>query len=228
MEDTKILMIVKSAEARAAYEEALSGIEVAYDIAGSFNEVLQMTIENVYSGLLIDILTLIRSSKEEKAIAYDCINCYPSLRVKWDTKQKTMNLSPLEQAFSADTRSTLAFFIEGRCKTFTARSMRRYPRKETVIGLLFADSRQASESDSLKSFTVNISQGGAFVHTTHSFRKGQTVWLRFLEMLECAPIEAEVCWQVEWGVLRGIPGLGLRFKFDSEDQADEVKGMANL
>ena len=230
MEDTetKILMIVKSAEARAAYEEALGRIGVAYDIASSFTEVLQMSIDNQYSGLMIDILTLIRSSKEEKAIAYDCINCYPSLRVKWDAKQKSMNLSPLEQAFSADTEATLTCFIEDRCKAFTARSMRRYVRKDTVIGLLLSTCRDASEHESIKTFTVNISQGGAFLHTTQTFAKGQTVWLRFLEMQDAEPVEAQVRWGIQWGVCRGIPGIGIAFKFSSEQQAASVKKMANL
>ncbi len=228
MEDTRILLIVKSAEARAAYEEALSKVQVDYDIAGSFTDVLRMSVEKPYSGLLIDILTLIRSNKEEKAIAYDCINCYPSLRIKWDTKQKSMNLSPLEQAFSVDTQATLAYFIEGRCKAFNARSMRRYPRKETVIGLLLSAARDATDGESIKTFTVNISRGGAFLHTTEPFLKGQTVWLSFLEMHDAEPIEAVVCWIIEWGVSRGIPGIGVKFKFVSEQQANEVKKMANL
>ena len=228
MEETKILLIVKSAEARAAYEEALSKVEVTYDIASSFNEVLRMTIDHAYSGLMIDILTLIRGSKEEKAIAYDCINCYPSLRVKWDAKQKSMNLSPLEQAFSVDTQTTLAYFIEGRCRAFTARSMRRYARKETVIGLLLTTCRDATNGNGVKTFTVNISQGGAFVHTTLSLFDGQTVWLRFLEMQDAEPIEAVVRWHINWGVCRGIPGIGLMFKFNAEQQANELKNMANL
>lgn len=228
MENTKILMIVKSAEARAAYEEALCKIGVAYDIANSFQEVMHMSIENKYSGLMIDILTLIRSSKEEKAIAYDCINCYPSLRVKWDTKLKNMTLSPLEQAFSSDAQSTLSCFIEGRCKSFTARSMRRYARKETVLGLTLSSSPDSSAGDSIKTFTVNVSQGGAFVHTTRPFVEGQTVWLHFLEIAEAGPIEGVVRWGIEWGVCRGIPGIGVMFKFSSEEQENEVREMAHL
>jgi Tfp pilus assembly protein PilZ len=228
MPDTKILMIVKSAEARAAYEEALGRIGVAYDIASSFHEVLRLSIDNKYSGLMIDILTLIRSSKEEKSIAYDCINCYPSLRVKWDAKQKSMNLSPLEQAFSSDTQATLAYFIEGRCKTFTARSMRRYPRKDLFLGVLLSTSRDLTGGRSFKTFTVNISQGGAFVHTSESFKEGQTVWLRFLERNDADPIEAVVCWGLDWGICRGIPGIGVMFKFNSQEQADDVLDMAHL
>ena len=228
MEETRILMIVKSAEARAAYQEALDKIGVFYDIASTFTDVQRMSVEHAYSGLLIDILTLIRSSKEEKLIAYDCINCYPSLRIKWDAKQKSMNLSPLEQAFSVDTEATLTFFIEGRCKAFTARSMRRYPRKDLHLGLVLSPFCDFPAGDCIKTFTINISQGGAFVHTTQSFTKGQTVWLRFLEMPYAEPIKAVVRWGIEWGVCRGIPGVGLAFDFSSEQQGKEIRNMAKL
>ncbi|HBG08176.1 MAG: pilus assembly protein PilZ [Geobacteraceae bacterium GWC2_58_44] len=228
MQDTRILMVVKEAEARAAYEEALRRVGVSYDIAGSFDEVLRLSIDNAYSGLIIDILTLIRSSKEEKLIAYDCLNFYPSLRVKWDARQKTMNLSPLEQTFSADTEATLDYFIESRCRPFTARSLRKFNRKDTSLALLLSTCCDFSDGASLKTFTVNISQGGAFVHTTHSFVKGQTVWLRFLELPDAEPIKAVVCWSIEWGACRSIPGIGVMFEFRSQEQATELWKMARL
>jgi len=66
MEDTRILMVVKEPEARLAYEETLGRVGVPYHTAEDFKEVLRMTIDGAHSGLLIDILTLIRSSKEER------------------------------------------------------------------------------------------------------------------------------------------------------------------
>lgn len=228
MEDTRILVVVKESEAKAAYEEALCRVGVRYDVAGSFDDVLRLSINNAYSGLIIDLLTLIRSSKEEKTIAYDCLNFYPSLRVKWDARQKTMNLSPLEHSFSADTETTLDYFIQNRCKPFTARSLRRFNRKESFLGLLLCSSCQFPDGDSFKSFTANISEGGAFVHTTDSFLKGETVWLRFLELPDTGPIRAEVCWYIKWGACRSIPGIGVRFHFTSQEQSGNVKKMAAL
>jgi hypothetical protein len=232
--DTRILMVVKEAEARSAYEEALRRYGVAYDVAGSFNEVLRMSIDNRYSGLMIDILTLIRSSKEEKAIAYDCINFYPSLRVKWDSRQKNMSLGPLEQSLPTDAETTLSYFIESRCKSFTARSLRRFNRKDAFLGLLLSTGGDFTTGcgitagcdfttgGGIKTFTVNISQGGAFVHTTRVFDKGDTVELRFLEMPEAEPIGAQVCWRIEWGGSRSIPGIGVMFDTLSELQAKGV------
>jgi len=228
MNNTRILMVVKEAEARAAYEEALSRVGVGYDVAGSFDEVLRLSVDNAYSGLIIDILTLIRSSKEEKSIAYDCLNFYPSLRIKWDARQKAMSLSPLEQSFSADTAATLDHFIENRCKSFNARTLRRFNRKESFLGLLLSTSPDFPDGDSLKTFTVNISQGGAFVHTTRPFAKGETVWLRFLELADAEPVKGVVCWHIAWGSCRSIPGIGVKFEFLSQEQGDRLRKMARL
>jgi len=172
MDDTRILMVVTEEEAKAAYEKALRELNVSYDVAGSFHEVLGMTIERAYSGLLIDILTLVRSSKEEKTIAYECINYYPSLRVKWDARTKRMNLSPLEQSFSADAGATLGFFIQQRCRAFAARPLRRHNRRETVLSLLLSTSADFTAGETVKSFTVNISRGGGLRPHGRALRPG--------------------------------------------------------
>jgi Tfp pilus assembly protein PilZ len=219
-------MVVKEPEARAAYEEALKNVGAAYDVAASFHEVMRLSTEQPYSGLLIDILTLIRCSKEEKTIAYDCINYYPSLRVKWDARNGSMNLSPLEGSGVSET--TLCSFIETRCKPFTARSLRKFQRKDLVLSLLLSTRPECGESDCLKSFTANLSLGGAFVHTTTPQAKGERVWLRFLDLPELDPLEAEVCWCIEWGTCRSIPGIGVRFSSISEEQLQRLKKIGGL
>jgi hypothetical protein len=228
MAETRILMVVKEQEARGAYEEALQRYGVAFDVAESFDQVLKLSIDNAYSGLMIDILTLIRSSKEEKSIAYDCINYYPSIRVKWDARNKSMNLSPLEQAFSVDAETTLAQFIEKRCRSFDARSLRRFNRKETCLSLLLSTSPEFREETSSRTFTVNISRGGAFIHTLLPLRKNDPVWLRILELEPAEPVKAVVCWGIEWGSCRSIPGVGVRFVDLSESQLEQIAKMANL
>ena len=226
MADTKILIVVKDTEAAQAYGEALCGIGVAFDIATSFNEMSSLAIENAYNGLLIDILTLVRSSKEEKVIAYECINLYPVLRVKWENKKKKINLSPLEQAFSPDAASTLQIFIESRCRPFPARPLRRYARNNYNFNVLLSPDGSFSERDTVKTFSLNISRAGVFLHSTQAFAAGQTVWLRFVEFSDQAPIAATVCWSLKWGVERCIPGVGLKFAELSEAQEQVLKAMS--
>lgn len=226
MAQTKILIIAKDLEAGQAYADALREINVAYDIAASFTEMAAMAIHNSYNGLLVDILTLVRSSKEEKVVAYECFNLYPVLRVKWENKKKKINLSPLEQAFSPDTASALKFFIESRCMPFPARPLRRHSRKSYNLNVLLSPDGEFAEHNTMKTFTLNVSTGGVFVHSSHRFGTGQTVWLKFVEFADHAPIPASVRWFLEWGVSRSIPGLGLRFENLSEAQQALVDSIA--
>jgi hypothetical protein len=226
MPDTKILIVVKDIEAGQAYAEALSDIGVAYDIAASISEMSCLAIENAYNGLLVDILTLVRSSKEEKVVAYECINLYPVLRVKWENKKKKINLSPLEQAFSPDAASTLQLFIESRCRPFPARPLRRHPRKNYNHNVLLSPDGTFSEQNTRKTFSLNISREGIFLHTPEPFAAGSTVWLRFVEYADQAPIAATVRWSLEWGLSRSIPGIGLKFEGLSEAQAQVVKAVS--
>jgi hypothetical protein len=212
MPDTRILIVVKDTEAGQAYAEALSEIGVAYDIAETISDMSCLAIEKAYNGLLVDILTLVRSSKEEKVVAYECINLYPVLRVKWESKKKKINLSPLEQAFSPDATSTLQLFIESRCRPFPARSLRRYTRKNYNHNVLLSADGTFSEQDTLKTFSLNISREGIFLHTSELFTAGSTVWLRFVEYADQDPIAATVRWSLEWGLSRSIPGIGLKFE----------------
>jgi hypothetical protein len=227
MADSKILIVVKDQEASQAYAEALCGIGVGYDIVTSFYEMSCLAVENAYNGLLVDILTLVRSSKEEKVIAYEFFNLYPVLRVKWENKKKQINLSPLEQSFSPDTTSALKFFIENRCSPFPPRRLRRHSRKNYNLNVLLSTDGMFSGNDSIKTFSVNISRTGIFIHTTRNYELGDTVWLRFVEFADQAPFAARVCWLLEWGQSRCIAGIGLRFERLSEAQDQVIKAIVN-
>ena len=228
MTQTKILVVVKDTEAGNAYVSALSEIGVICDVAHSFEQMSAMAVENAYNGFLLDILTLVRCSKEEKAIAYECINLFPVLRVKWEERHKKIKLSPLEQSFSPDSDSALRFFIETRCKSFPARSLRRHNRKPINLNLLYCTGDAFSEAESERSFTINLSMGGLFLHTMKSLKGGARIWLRFLEFADQAPIAATVCWSQQWGVTRCIPGVGLQFEAMTEKQEEEIRRILNL
>lgn len=223
MADIKVLIVVNNEEAAVAYSLALSEIGVAYDIVPTFGEMSELAIRNAYNGLVVDILTLVRCSKEDKVIAYECINLFPVLRVKWEAKHKQIKLSPLEQTFCPDAESALRFFIDNRCSSFPARSLRRHQRKQVNLNLLVSLDGSFALETTHKTFTLNISDGGAFIHSMQSFEPGQILWLRFLELADQAPIAARVCWSLSWGESRCIPGVGVMFDIISEHQQQEIQ-----
>lgn len=227
MAETRVLIVVNDVEAGEAYRLAFLEIGAACDVAPSFTKMADMAIESPYNGLVIDILTLVRCSKEEKAIAYECINLFPVLRVKWDKKRKQINLSPLEQTFSPDAASVLRFFIESRCSAFPSRSLRRDKRKQLTLNVLLSTEEAFPEAGTARSFTLSVSIGGAFVHTMDTFLEGERLWLRFLELADPTPIPVTVRWSLEWGVSRSIPGIGVKFETLTERQRKELERISS-
>lgn len=223
MPDIKILIIANGEEATHAYTRSLSNITSAYDVAVSFNEAQSMAKETAYNGMLLDLLTLVRSSKEEKLIAYNLINLYPTIRIKYDMKSKEIKLAPIDLSLSMDSQASLSLFVESRCNSFPARSLSRHKRTNTCLDVLLCANDSFSQEDSIKTFTVDISVNGAFLHTTQSFQRGDRVWLRFKDLVDSTPIEAKVCWNIEWGVgSRSVSGIGIEFKILSDSQKDEI------
>lgn len=228
MPDTRILIVVKDAEAGEAYTQALAGIGVSSDVAGSFEEMSAMAIRNRYNGFLVDILTLVRCSKDEKVIAYEVINLFPVLRVKWEPRHKKIKLSPLEQSFSPDTDSALRFFVEQRCKSFPARSLRRHQRRQVNLNLLYSLDPEFAEGSAHRSFTVNVGAGGVYLHAMHDFKEGDKLYLRFVEFPDQTPIPATVRWSQPWGETRCIPGVGIIFDALTAKQEKTLHRILNL
>ena len=223
MTETRVLIVVNNDEAAVAYGLALSEIGVTYDIASSFGEMSDLVVRNAYNGLILDILTLIRCSKEDKVLAYDCINLFPVLRVKWEAKYKKIKLSPLEQTSCPDAESAFRFFVDNRCRSFPARSLRGHKRRQLNLNVLVSPDGSFAPESTLRTFTLNISDGGAFIHSMQSFEPGKTLWLRFLEFADQAPISATVRWSVGWGESRCIPGVGVMFESVTEHQQQEIQ-----
>jgi Tfp pilus assembly protein PilZ len=227
-DDVRILIVVGDGEAGKAYAEAISDIGVGYDVAVCFNEMAALAKERPYCGLIIDILTLVRCSKEEKAIAYDSINIFPVLRVKWDKNRKKINLSPVEQAFSPDADSVLRMFIETRCKAFPPRRLRRHKRKQMTLNVVVSTEPSFPPESTYKSFTTNVSTHGLFLYTMERFQIEQRLWLKFMEIKDQAPVLAAVKWSLEWGVSRSVPGVGVSLEELSPAQERELRGIINL
>jgi Tfp pilus assembly protein PilZ len=223
MADIRIMIVVNDVEAANAYAEALKQASVSHDVARSFREMAEMAMRTPYNGLIVDVLTLVRSSKDDKIIAYDCINIFPVLRVKWESKQKKINLSLVEHSNDQNVESVLRYFVENRCSSFPARTLRRYKRMEMHLNGLFSTEESFGERTTQQSFTVSVSRGGVFLHTMQTFQQGTTLWLRFVEFAHQEPIPATVRWSLKWGESRSIPGVGLSFGTLSPEQEQEIE-----
>lgn len=216
-----LLLVARPGEARDAYVAELQRLGVAFDVASSFGEVPRLAGEKAYNGLLIDLLTLVRTCSEDKNIAYECINFYPSTRIKWDRGNKSVHVLAFDQAPNTD-GSALQVFVEEKCKAFPGRTLRRSSRKEIMMNVRLGRSQDSVREEGIKTFTANISLGGAFIHTVERYVPGERVWLTSTELFNGVSVSGIVCWQQDWGKRRSIPGIGIRFEGLTEEQATEL------
>jgi hypothetical protein len=223
MTDTRILIVVNDGEAGRAYADALGEACVSYDIARSFKDMVAMATDTAYNGLVIDVLTLVRSCKDDKVIAYDCINLYPVLRVKWESREKRINLSLLEQHASRDPQTAFRFFVENRCSTFAPRTLRKFKRKQIHLNAMLSPDENFAPEETEKTFSVTLSQGGAFLHTVKEFEPECRLFVRFADLVERAPIAVQARWSLRWGMTRSIPGIGVSFESLSGSQEQEIE-----
>lgn len=226
MSHTKILIVADVDGAKEAYAEAATRFHVSWEVAFSFKECLRRATEDSFSGIIIDILTLLRSSQDEKNIAYDLINLYPTLRLTWDKRNRQINLGLLEQSYFIDPEAELRLFME-RCRSFSPRSMRKHDRVPVCLNALLSADESCPEGTSARTFTVNISEGGAFLHTVAPYERGEVVWLTLTDLADTAPIKGRVCWKIEWGLPhRAVPGIGVQFEIISQGQVQELQRIA--
>ena len=218
----RILLVAREGAARDAYMAALERLGVEYDALTSFSEILGLAGDKAYSGLLLDILTLVRTRKEEKSIAYECINYYPAARIKWDAGSGRINLFFFDNASSDESETALETFIEERCRIFSTRTVRKFTRKEVVLNVRLGREAVTVAVTGERTFSTNMSRSGAFIQTVEAFSKGEDVWLRFEELFEKVPVRGEVRWCQAWGERRAIPGIGVKLIDLTEAQATDL------
>ncbi|ACM18628.1 PilZ domain protein [Geotalea daltonii FRC-32] len=222
MESLKVLVVSREGEAMDAYGLALEQIGVNYDVASSFRHLSSMVRKEAYNGMIVDMLTLVRAGKDEKRIAYELMNFFPATHVKWDTRHKSISLSLLGQMSETESVAALRTFIEEKCRPFRSRRLRMYPRKELILNILLSPDPSFPEGLTEKTFTVNVSKGGCFLHTVGPLENGQTVWLKIHEFSDQTPIKAVICWKLAWGEQLTIPGIGVKVEETTPMQMTEL------
>ncbi|MBJ6725547.1 PilZ domain-containing protein [Geomesophilobacter sediminis] len=224
MAQTRILIVSDVEEAKEGYGLAVSRFSVPYDVVFSFKDGLRRAMEEKFTGIVVDILTLLRSGQEEKLIANDFFSIYPTLKLSWDKRNRQMSLGLPGQASASDPEAELASFINGRCAIFPPRSMRRHERVPVCLNVLLSGKNAYAEAGATKTFTVNLSESGAFIHTIERYALGDAAWFVVKDLSDPAPIQARVCRTVEWGgTSRLVPGIGVEFEQLSGSQQEEIR-----
>ena len=205
-----ILAVSYVDETRAALSDVLNKTGAVAVPCANFCEAENLALNGFYSGILVDLPSIIKSKGEEKIVAYTLANFFPTLRVR------TMGgmLIPMAMPGSAKQDKNLDDFLSKTCSTFEPRKLRLFRRHSICLTTLIN-----YNGNEIRGFTLNVSWGGMFIVDLQAerFRLGDTVSILIPEF-DCN-IVAEVCRIKPWGIQRHTPGIGLRFS--SLDQIAE-------
>lgn len=211
-----ILVVSCIDETRAALVDILSKTGAVCAPCASFREAENKALKGLYSGLLVDLPSIIKSKGEEKIVAYTLANFFPTLRVRTIGSM----LVPMAMSGSARQDKNLDDFLQKSCVAYSPTRLREFRRHPVCLSTLVTHN-----NTEVRGFTLNISWGGMFIVDLHAerFCVGEAVSV-LLPEFGCR-IPAEVCRIKPWGIQRQPPGIGLRISALDEAVESVIAGI---
>jgi Tfp pilus assembly protein PilZ len=216
--DTRVLLVCSEGVARDKYQEGLRNSGVQLDTVSSLEELYDAMVKTPYNGVLIDIITKIRASQDEKVLIHTVLEEFPLVQLKWDDE-----LGIIKSIFLGQVKScgTLEDFINQECRRFNARKIRSSIRKNINLNVTLAGDHHFHENSVAHTTTINMSKGGCFLLSVQKWERGDHAWFIINDLKDHTPIQGTVRWQIEWGKSMNIPGIGIEFQDIKEVQLKE-------
>ena len=215
----RLLLLSPEGETRKLYHSAIDKLGVKLDVVGSFKEVCNAMSNVPYSGVLVDLNTKLRSTKDDLDLAERILESFPVAEMRCDNKTKKIGM--FYQGQSKDGGS-LDDFVNRICKLFNPRKVATEKRLKINFNIVISATNDFEEKNVERAITINVSKGGCFILSTDKWQIGDSVWFIIKDLEDQTPICGKVCWCVEWGKQITIPGVGLQFKIVKENQMADI------
>lgn len=201
-----VLVVSYSDATRETLVANLDKINVPSAPYPTFCEAENAAIRGPHSGMLVDLPSMIKAKGEEKIVAYTLTNFFPTLRVN----PVGSMLIPMTMPGGPKQDGSLADFLQKTCSVFVPRQFRSFARHKLSLSALITKGESA-----VKSFTLDISWGGAFLVDLEpeKNRCGEEIVIQYPEF-NCT-VRAEIRRVQLWGERRAA-GIGVLFNDFSE------------
>lgn len=224
-----IAVVAQQATDRGYYQHLLANdsafITESY---ASLPELKMACYGKLYAGFIVDVRTLIRSDKKDKAFFAMLVNAFPIMRVTRNPRQNTFaglvhGMDPNEKM---EGPALLDHFITEICLKTPPRGIRADIRKTLYLSVLLTTSASEPATSPLPATLTSISEGGAFVISNLKVQRQQRLYLTITAMQDQTPIAADVKWCKPWGPdTRYLPGFGVAFIGIQTSQVRELMGL---
>lgn len=215
----KLILVCKEGPAKQAYLRETAAIGAEVDTVETFGDLFKAMIMTAYQGVLVDLVTSVRSSREEKGIAQKILDVFPIMQLKWESETNTIHTISSSQTLQ---NSTMANFVTQECIPFQPRAIRLNARKYIYFNLLMNKTEDLSAANAERSVTVNISKAGCFLFSCQDWSSTNEIWFVINELTDKTPIRGEIRWRQPWGKTMAIPGVGLSFNQISSSQLSQL------
>jgi hypothetical protein len=216
--DTRLLLACREGVARKKYQEAVKNLGVQMDTVSSLKDLHSAMLKTPYNGVMIDLITKIKASQDEKSLIDTILEEFPVVQVHWEDEPGGIKSLFLGQFQSS---GTLEDFLTRECRLFHARKIRASIRKKIHFNVILARDHHFHESSIERTITMNISEQGCFLFTVEEWGRGNRAWFIIHELEDHTPIQGKVRRRVEWGKSMNIPGIGIEFEEMEKSQFKE-------
>lgn len=224
--EIRTIVVATDDALRSLYQRRVVELGARCDSVDSLQKLFAALKETAYNGLLIDLATLVKANKVEKAQCHELLRLYPTLRLRWD--ESSQQLRCLLYGNITNTGMSLNLFIDEHCRAFQSRKIRKEQRVKLHYNTLISKDDKFQGLDVEHSTTLNISKGGCALLTTQQWELSETIWLRIMELQDQTPIQAKICRWVQWGTPMEIPLIGVCFTSITNAQLEQISHPGKL
>ncbi len=218
--NTKFLLVCKEGASLQKYLAEAKECDTQIDVATTVQELFDAATKTAYSGLMIDTPTKIKDFRTDREKIDSILKLYPVIQLTFNetTKQTRTFYSGLLNG-----SGSIEEFLTDKCSLFNARKLRSSRRKAINFNVILSDSKHVSDSNHLKTVTINFSQDGCFIYSIDNWKIKSDVWFTIKELTDQTPIHGQILRKVDWGSYMSVPGIGLQFKGIKDCQLEDLQ-----
>jgi hypothetical protein len=203
-------------EEAAEVADAARAFGATCEVALTPADLREILIEKPCNGLLLSMSSMIRVDAAGKAFLRTVEQIYPSARAKWKPAERSLSVMGSQGSGARTLHDFLAV-----CAAFPARRIRRHERvAKTLNVLLFSEDGPVNAEET---FSLDLSAGGALLHSNGAWSVGDRLRLSFLELPWNDPTEAEVRHVFPWGTPFHARSIGVHFDGMAPGHAENLK-----
>lgn len=218
--DIRVVLVSREGVERDAYLNAIKKLGVRVDTVTSFLGLEKLIIKTPCNGIMVDLITKIKATKQEKELAHELLELFPVVQLRREDKTGIIRTLYFGQCKGG---GTIEDFINHECRSFKARGIRSSSRKNLNFNVLLSKNLVFSKKNIERTITTNISKGGCFIYSCEKWEKQSTAWFVIKELTDNTPILSEIKRYAPWGKAMQFPGIGLKYRDIKSGQFKELQ-----